>query len=70
MERLTKRQAQIVEFVGLGYPDKSIAQALHISVDAVRFHIQIAAKKIPGNAPPRRKLTLFFLNISDPGDAA
>lgn len=67
---LSKRQAQVVECVARGMPDKRIAAKLEISIDAVRFHIQAASAKIPGNAPPRRKLMLFFLNIADPGDAA
>jgi FixJ family two-component response regulator len=65
MSELTERQAQVVERVAKGLPDKRIASDLHISTHTVQFHIREAAARIPGDAPPRRKLTLFFLNIQD-----
>lgn len=68
MSELTRRQAQVVERVARGLPDKKIAHDLHISPHTVQFHIRQAAERIPGDAPPRRKLMLFFLNIQDEND--
>lgn len=69
MDMLTKRQAEVVERVARGMPNKQIAHELHISMHTVDFHIRQAAVRIPGHAPPRRKLTLFFFGIED-DDAA
>jgi DNA-binding NarL/FixJ family response regulator len=62
---LTTRQAQIVERVAKGFPDKRIAAELGISIDTVRYHIQEAATRIGGNVRPRHALTLFFFGVSD-----
>jgi DNA-binding NarL/FixJ family response regulator len=61
--QLSTRQAQVVERVARGLPDKQIAAELRISIDTVRFHIQSAAARVPGNAPPRHRLTLFFFSV-------
>jgi DNA-binding NarL/FixJ family response regulator len=65
MERpkLSVRQAQVAERVAKGAPDKRIAAELGVGIDAVRVHIQAAAAKIPGNTPPRHRLTLWFFGI-------
>jgi DNA-binding CsgD family transcriptional regulator len=63
MTELTKRQAEIVERVARGLSDKRIAAELQISIDTVRHHIQAAADRIPGDGPPRHRLTLFFFNV-------
>jgi DNA-binding NarL/FixJ family response regulator len=63
MTELTKRQAEIVERVAKGLPDKRIAAELDISIDTVRHHIQAAADRIPGDGRPRHRLTLFFFNV-------
>lgn len=60
---LSHRQAQVVERVARGLPDKRIAAELGISPETVDFHIRQAAARIPGNDPPRRKFTLFFFGI-------
>lgn len=65
MPELTVRQAQVVERVAKGLPDKRIAHELGISIDTVRHHIQSAAARIPGAERPRHRLTLFFLGVSD-----
>jgi DNA-binding NarL/FixJ family response regulator len=62
---LSTRQAQVVERVAKGQPDKVIAAELNISIDTVRFHIQSAAARIPGDSSPRHRLTLFFFSIDD-----
>jgi DNA-binding NarL/FixJ family response regulator len=62
---LSTRQAQVVELVARGKPDKVIAAELQISIDTVRFHIKSAAARIPGDSSPRHRLTLFFLDVSD-----
>jgi DNA-binding CsgD family transcriptional regulator len=62
---LTQRQAEVAERVARGLPDKRIAHELRISTHTVRLHVQQAAARIPGDAPPRRKLTLFFFGIAD-----
>jgi DNA-binding CsgD family transcriptional regulator len=62
---LTQRQAEVAERVARGLPDKRIAHELRISTHTVDFHIRQAAARIPGDAPPRRKLTLFFFGIEE-----
>jgi DNA-binding NarL/FixJ family response regulator len=61
---LTERQAEVVERVAHGKPDKVIARELRISIDTVRAHIQQAASRVPGNTAPRHRLTLWFFSIS------
>lgn len=65
MTDLTTRQAQVVACVARGLPDKRIAAELRISIDTVRYHIQAAAARIPGESSPRHRLTLFFLNVTE-----
>ena len=62
--KLSVRQAQVVECVARGMPDKRIAAKLNISICTVRRHIQEAAARIPGGTTPRHRLMLFFLNVS------
>lgn len=61
---LSRRQAQVVECVARGMPDKRIAAQLHISIYTVRRHVQEAAARIPGDTTPRHRLMLFFLNLA------
>jgi FixJ family two-component response regulator len=66
---LTPRQAEIVERVARGMPDKRIAAELRISIDTVRQHIQAAAARIPGSElRPRHQFTLFFFGVLDGSD--
>jgi len=60
---LSKRQAQVVECVARGLPDKRIAAKLQISICTVRRHVRDAAARIPGDTSPRHRLMLFFLNL-------
>lgn len=66
---LSKRQAEIMERVARGLPDKRIAADLGISVRTVHTHIERIAAKIPGESPRRHRMTLFFLMIES-DDAA
>ena len=65
---MSKRQAEVVELVARGLPDKRIAAELHISVRTVRCHIQAAAARIPGDSTPRHRFMLFFFGVEE--DAA
>lgn len=67
---LSRRQAQVVECVARGMPDKRIAAELQISIYTVRRHIQDAADRIPGTTSPRHRLLLFFLNTIEPEEKA
>lgn len=60
---LTRRQAEVVERVAKGLPDKHIAAELGLSIDTVRHHIQAAATRIPGDGRPRHRITLFFFGV-------
>lgn len=62
---LSQRQAQVVERVARGLPDKRIAAELGISIRTVQAHVQAAANKIDGESQPRHRLTLWFFNITD-----
>ena len=61
---LSRRQAQVVECVARGMPDKRIAAKLQISIRTVQRHIREAAEHIPGDTPPRHRFILFFLNLA------
>ncbi len=62
---LSTRQAQVVEYVARGLPDKLIARDLGISIKTVQVHVQAAAAKIPGDTTPRHRLTLWFFGVSE-----
>lgn len=62
---LSQRQAQIVERVARGMPDKRIAAELSISVHTVRTYIERIAAKLPGETPRRHRVMLLFLNVED-----
>jgi DNA-binding NarL/FixJ family response regulator len=63
---LTRRQAEIAGLVARGLPNKAIAERAHIAYDTVRLHVTAAAAKIPGDAAPRIKLTLWVFGIVQP----
>jgi DNA-binding NarL/FixJ family response regulator len=67
-KELSVRQAQVAELVARGCADKVIAAKTGLSIETVRLHVQAAAAKIPGNTPPRHKLTLWFFGISLGGE--
>ena len=46
IETLTKRQSQIVRNIAMGLSNKEIAQALGISVETVKEHVQHALSKL------------------------
>ncbi|MDB4914056.1 MAG: Bacterial regulatory protein luxR family [Gemmatimonadetes bacterium] len=58
---LSRRQAEILQRVKQGQPDKAIAHELGISVHTVRTYIERIAAKVPGETPRRHRL--FFLNV-------
>lgn len=62
---LTTRQAEVVERVARGLPDKRIAAELGLSIRTVHAHIEHIAAKIPGDTPRRHRLTLFFFNVDE-----
>lgn len=62
---LTTRQAEIAGHVAHGLPNKIIAEKTGLAYDTVRLHVSAAAARIPGDAAPRIKLTLWFFGILD-----
>jgi DNA-binding NarL/FixJ family response regulator len=61
---LSRRQAEVAEYVARGLPDKVIAEKTGLAYNTVRVHVQAAAAKIPGNTNPRHKITLWIFGIS------
>jgi DNA-binding NarL/FixJ family response regulator len=61
---LSVRQAEIAALVAKGHPVKVIAHETGLSIKTVQEHIYQAASKIPGNATPRHRLTLWFFGIT------
>ncbi len=45
MEKLSKRELEICEYLAWGYSDKEVADALYISFDTVRSHHQNIYRK-------------------------
>ena len=62
---LTTRQKQIAELVGRGLSTKAIAQETGLAVPTVNDHVKRAAAKLPGETPPRYKLTLWFFSLQE-----
>jgi FixJ family two-component response regulator len=68
MKPLTPREQQVAALVAKGYAVKRIAAELRISPKTVDAHIQQAAQRIPGDASPLHRLTLWFYSLDS--DAA
>lgn len=62
---LSTRQAEIAELVARGLPNKVIAARKGIAIETVKVHVKEAAAKIPGDSPPRHKLTLWFFGVTE-----
>lgn len=60
---LSTRQAQVAELVARGFPNKTIAGNLGLSVRTVEEHIRLAADKVSGDGYPKRRLLLWFFGI-------
>ena len=59
--KLTPRETQIAGLVSLGYQHKQIAQRIGISPTGVSAHVSRIAKRIPGDANPSTKITVWYL---------
>lgn len=59
LDRLTPRELEVACLVASGMPHKHVAVALDISTKTVGVHVYAAASKLPGSAPPTRKLILL-----------
>lgn len=62
---LTVRQAEIGERVARGLPTKRIAKDLGLSINTVEEHIRAAAERLPGQGPPRHRITLWFFHLKN-----
>lgn len=58
---LTERQYQIAECMVRGLSDKQIVHETGLAIGTVRYHIQAAAARLPGDTAPRHKLLLLLL---------
>jgi DNA-binding NarL/FixJ family response regulator len=58
-QELTPREREIAVLLGLGYRVRAIARELESSPRTIDTHIRNAARKLPGHAPPCRKLTIW-----------
>lgn len=57
---LTPRQKEMAEFVARGMSTPAIASETGLSPRTVDVHIQQAAARLDGDAPPRQKLRIWF----------
>lgn len=56
LDRLTAREREVCALVSEGMVHKKVARILGISHETVRVHVKNGAGKLPGDAPPTRKL--------------
>lgn len=55
------REAQVAELLACGYSHKRIAHRLGISPATVSVHVYRLAERIPGDAAPSLKVTIWWL---------
>lgn len=72
LDALTPREREVAGMVADGMLHKQVAVALGIAEDTVSVHVRAAARKLPGNGLPTRKLTRlnFLFQASDSGPEA
>ena len=60
---LTPREREVAALVAKGLPAKRIASTLGIAENTVRAHIRHAAERLPGDAPPIRRIAVWFVRL-------
>lgn len=59
-ESLTPRELQVCQMVVVGYTATEIAERLEISVRTVEAHIYNAARHLPGQGHPMKRIIRAF----------
>lgn len=62
---LTPRQRQIAELYARGKSCKVIARRLGVTVRTVEWHIEEAARRIPGSGRLRERIIAWYLSTDD-----
>jgi DNA-binding NarL/FixJ family response regulator len=61
MAELTRREAQVCELIGRGLTVKAAARHMGISPKTVEHRIKNAGAKLPGDGPPRHRITVHVI---------
>jgi len=64
MSQLTMREQEVAGLVARGLTNHQIASELRVSRFTVNAHIQHAANRLGGAAPPRSRLVLWFFSLA------
>jgi DNA-binding CsgD family transcriptional regulator len=62
--KLSKMQLACAMLLGLGKSYREIGEALHITESTVKYYIDIAASKIPGDLPSKARVVAWVRGAS------
>lgn len=67
LDDFTRRQGQIIEQIATGKSYEQVARNLGVSKRYIQQKAYELAKRVPGSAPPRVKLTIFWHRLDAKG---
>lgn len=62
---LTTMQLLVADLLGIGLSPEHVASELRIGIHGVRFHVNRAAAKIPGDLPAQMKVIAWARGATD-----